>query len=105
MNSHQSVPSDDSPNAAQAMAMLEDLRSSGVIRFKLYWRAYLAAILYGCVAWWTGPDFFTVYLCLLVVVFFLHDISRRRTQVQIDLILVLLKKYERNESHDSTSKS
>ena len=83
--------------------MLAELRSSNSISFKLYWRACLIAALYGMVAWLQGPQFFLFYCGTMVAVLTFHDISRRRTQVQVDLILELLTARQKIKHDDSPS--
>jgi hypothetical protein len=101
MNSTNPITPSPTLSSPEVTAMLAELRSSNSISFKLYWRASLLAALYGMIAWLQGPQFFMLYCGTMVVVLTFHDISRRRTQVQVDLILELLREQQKIQHDDS----
>src|SRR5689334_21728647 len=103
MNSTKLIMPGPTLTTQEVTAMLMELRSSNGIGFKLYWRAYLFAALYGMMAWLHGPQLFMLYCGTMVVVLAFHDISRRRTQVQVDLILELLREKQKSKHDDSPS--
>ena len=83
----------DTLNASQALARLEELRTSGR-HTRTRATLYIVSVCYGVIAWLQGSDFLIIYLGVLVVMFSmlgLQDAHMRRIQVQIDLLVKLLR--------------
>ena len=83
----------DTLNASQALARLEELRTSGR-HPRTRATLYILSVCYGVVALLQGRDFAIIYLGVLVVLFSmssLQDAHMRRIQSQIDLIVKLLR--------------
>ena len=101
MTTPTSFASGGAPERATILTLIEQLQASCSWKPKGQWRAYLCAILYGCIAALQGTQFFILYCGVLVVVFMLQGFSERRTRRQIDLLVQLARELEKKRHDDA----
>jgi hypothetical protein len=87
--------------SSQIADLLDKLRAVQKPRFSTYFLPFVLAAAFGVIAWSNGRAYAVVYFGALTVAFVLHEISRRTTRREIDLVVALLGAQQKK--HDSTN--
>ena len=77
------------------------MRASCTWKAKVYWHAYVCAVLYWAIALLQGTEFFILYGGGLVVLVLIQEANDKRARKQVDLIVDLIREVEKKNRGDT----